>query len=229
MEDNQSYALNGKIMLCSVVTVFLVLLIMVGFRIFSRCFFDNHRRRRRRARHSSYYSVTPNTTTSTQGLDPSILHALPTFTYSFKTHDSPLECAVCLSEFEDDDKGRVLPKCEHFFHVECIDTWFQSVSNCPLCRAPIVADISVLKPEISSETENEPVGALTEPAHTEAAERGVSEFSQPVNLGPNGCRRKPSELMGVVVEVPRLGGLDEMDSGSPGEYRALSLKRICSI
>lgn len=45
-----------------------------------------------------------------------------------------LECAVCLSDLVDGDKARVLPRCNHGFHVDCIDMWFQSHSTCPLCR-----------------------------------------------------------------------------------------------
>ncbi|GMY25696.1 RING-H2 finger protein ATL74-like [Fagus crenata] len=44
------------------------------------------------------------------------------------------ECPICLGEFEDGEKVRILPKCNHGFHVECIDTWLLSHSSCPNCR-----------------------------------------------------------------------------------------------
>ncbi|XP_014507576.2 RING-H2 finger protein ATL52 [Vigna radiata var. radiata] len=50
------------------------------------------------------------------------------------------ECSVCLSEFEEDESLRLLPKCNHAFHLPCIDTWLRSHTNCPMCRAPIVTD-----------------------------------------------------------------------------------------
>ncbi|KAK6923800.1 Zinc finger, RING-type [Dillenia turbinata] len=50
------------------------------------------------------------------------------------------ECSVCLSEFEEDESLRLLPKCSHAFHIPCIDTWLRSHKNCPLCRAPIFND-----------------------------------------------------------------------------------------
>ncbi|XP_027345493.1 RING-H2 finger protein ATL54-like [Abrus precatorius] len=50
------------------------------------------------------------------------------------------ECAVCLSEFQEDENLRLLPKCNHAFHLPCIDTWLRSHTNCPMCRAPIVID-----------------------------------------------------------------------------------------
>lgn len=48
------------------------------------------------------------------------------------------DCSVCLSEFEEDESLRLLPKCSHAFHIPCIDAWLRSHKNCPLCRAPIV-------------------------------------------------------------------------------------------
>lgn len=48
------------------------------------------------------------------------------------------DCAVCLAEFEQGDDLRVLPKCNHAFHIPCIDTWLSSHTTCPLCRAPII-------------------------------------------------------------------------------------------
>ncbi|PIM98112.1 Anaphase-promoting complex (APC), subunit 11 [Handroanthus impetiginosus] len=48
------------------------------------------------------------------------------------------ECAVCLSEFQENESLRLLPKCSHAFHLPCIDTWLKSQSNCPLCRATVI-------------------------------------------------------------------------------------------
>ena len=52
------------------------------------------------------------------------------------------DCSVCLGEFHDGESLRLLPKCSHAFHQQCIDTWLKSHSNCPLCRSNItfVAD-----------------------------------------------------------------------------------------
>jgi hypothetical protein len=76
-------------------------------------------------------------------VEESTIQALPTFRYrkaikSTATDSAPAtECAVCLSEFEDEERVRVLPSCLHAFHVDCIDTWLQGNANCPLCRAAI--------------------------------------------------------------------------------------------
>ncbi|KAL2481534.1 RING-H2 finger protein ATL33 [Abeliophyllum distichum] len=44
------------------------------------------------------------------------------------------ECPVCLSVFIDGEEIRQLNACKHAFHVECIDKWLYSHSNCPVCR-----------------------------------------------------------------------------------------------
>ncbi|GAA0142730.1 ubiquitin-protein ligase [Lithospermum erythrorhizon] len=77
------------------------------------------------------------------GIDPNVLDTFPTFLYSdvkgLKIGKAALECAVCLFEFEDDATLRLLPKCCHVFHPECIDTWLASHVTCPVCRADLVA------------------------------------------------------------------------------------------
>lgn len=76
-----------------------------------------------------------------RGLDASVIETFPTFTYAeVKDHQigkGALECAVCLNEFEDDETLRLIPKCDHVFHPECIDAWLQSHDTCPVCRADL--------------------------------------------------------------------------------------------
>jgi len=58
-------------------------------------------------------------------------------------------CAVCLDEFEDNDRIRTLPLCSHTFHLVCIDTWLSKQPNCPICRSCLRCaqfDQSPLKP-----------------------------------------------------------------------------------
>lgn len=79
-----------------------------------------------------------------RGLDRSVIEAFPTFLYSeikeLKIGKGSLECAVCLSEFENDESLRLLPKCDHVFHSDCIDAWLVGHSTCPVCRANLVPD-----------------------------------------------------------------------------------------
>lgn len=69
------------------------------------------------------------------GLDQAFIDALPVFQYKeIVGLKEPFDCAVCLCEFSDKDKLRLLPMCSHAFHINCIDTWLLSNSTCPLCR-----------------------------------------------------------------------------------------------
>ncbi|KAK8564198.1 hypothetical protein V6N13_005586 [Hibiscus sabdariffa] len=78
---------------------------------------------------------------NTVGLPPSVVDSIAVFKYA--KGDGVVEgtdCSVCLTEFEEDETLRLLPKCSHAFHVPCIDTWLRSHTNCPMCRAPIVSN-----------------------------------------------------------------------------------------
>jgi hypothetical protein len=48
------------------------------------------------------------------------------------------DCAVCLEAFEAGDRCRRLPRCEHSFHAQCVDSWLRKSSACPVCRADVV-------------------------------------------------------------------------------------------
>ncbi|XP_052202485.1 E3 ubiquitin-protein ligase ATL23 [Diospyros lotus] len=47
------------------------------------------------------------------------------------------ECAVCLDEIESDQPARLVPGCNHGFHLQCADTWLSKNSVCPVCRAKL--------------------------------------------------------------------------------------------
>lgn len=88
------------------------------------------------------------------GLDASAVASLPIFVYKSDEHKSAVQCVICLCTLVDDEKGRVLPKCRHVFHVGCIDMWLHSHSTCPICRADVVGpgdsvDVSVAEEEVS--------------------------------------------------------------------------------
>ncbi|XP_061342216.1 NEP1-interacting protein 1-like [Gastrolobium bilobum] len=43
-------------------------------------------------------------------------------------------CSICFQDFEDGELVRILPKCGHVFHLECIDKWLIQQGSCPMCR-----------------------------------------------------------------------------------------------
>lgn len=75
------------------------------------------------------------------GIDKTVIESLPFFRFSsLKGSKEGLECAVCLSKFEDIEVLRLLPKCKHAFHINCIDYWLEKHSSCPLCRQRVSSE-----------------------------------------------------------------------------------------
>ena len=80
------------------------------------------------------------------GLQPvdDVASALPVYVYSSsagagdESGKAP-ECAVCIVELRDGDSARLLPRCGHRFHADCVGAWVRLHATCPLCRASVVA------------------------------------------------------------------------------------------
>ncbi|XP_036695155.1 E3 ubiquitin-protein ligase RLIM-like [Balaenoptera musculus] len=63
---------------------------------------------------------------------------------SFDENDALKACSICMTEYTEDSKLRILP-CSHEYHIYCIDRWLSENSACPICRGQVVD---------SNETEN---------------------------------------------------------------------------
>ncbi|WJX22058.1 RING-type E3 ubiquitin transferase [Trifolium repens] len=122
----------------------------------------------------------------TLGLNQSVINTISVCKY--KKGEGLIEgteCSVCLSEFEEDENLRLLPKCNHAFHLPCIDTWLRSHTNCPMCRAPIVnpnpaiARVESLEPVVDSSSSSSSSSSSLE--HTQ-----IEVFDE-TNLGFESC------------------------------------------
>ncbi|CAK8563712.1 unnamed protein product [Lathyrus sativus] len=229
-ESEYYYAHGGKIMLSTVVTLFIITITLLSIHLLIRWYFLRNRDRRQplsRTRHirrrSFVFYFEHDVPASlrldlSRGLDPSVISSLPVFKYS--SEEPPVDCAVCLSEFEEGETGRVLPKCNHSFHVECIDMWFHSHSTCPLCRKSVellpVRPVQVTEPEVTIDV-GEPELVLG------------SSFGEESNRDEPCSTEEQSSLVGVTVEVPETVECEPSSSSfrSPMS-RVLSFTRIVS-
>ncbi|KAG2400047.1 RING-H2 finger protein [Vigna angularis] len=81
------------------------------------------------------WTVAPFSGRKNSGIDRTVVESLPVFRFgALRGQKEGLDCAVCLTKFEAAEVLRLLPKCKHAFHVECVDTWLDAHSTCPLCR-----------------------------------------------------------------------------------------------
>ncbi len=233
--EETAYALKGKMMLIAVVILFIVIIIMLCLHVYVRWYLRRVRRRQhlRRNRYSRraqlVFYVDPSLSAVSRGLDASVIASLPVFAFSSKTQPDPVECAVCLSEFVDGETGRVLPKCNHSFHIDCIDMWFQSHSTCPICRGPVESQPQPEVAVIVSEPEPGSGSGLSQQGGEEVNRTGPT-----VTSSSSSIEKSSSSFVGVAVRSESLG--DESGYDSPPTQssfrtpmsRMMSLKRILS-
>ncbi|CAN4115566.1 unnamed protein product [Withania somnifera] len=120
LDEPGALALLGKIMVGVVIFLALVVVFRYFLHLYTKWFLNRWRAGRK---------------VNANGLDPLILETIPMLAFdATEFKDGTLECTICLCEFSKGEKMRYLPKCNHRFHVDCIDMWFQSHTTCPLCR-----------------------------------------------------------------------------------------------
>jgi Ring finger domain len=50
--------------------------------------------------------------------------------------DDNTRCTICFDDYRKGNRIKFLP-CDHHFHVDCIDEWFNVKDSCPLCKKNI--------------------------------------------------------------------------------------------
>ncbi|XP_030533682.1 RING-H2 finger protein ATL51-like isoform X2 [Rhodamnia argentea] len=176
---------------------------------------------------------------ATGGLDEALIKSIAVCRY--KKDDGGVTegtCSVCLSEFQEDESIRLLPKCTHAFHVPCIDMWLKSHSNCPLCRSDVIFIVPSASPaptpalatdgsslgnepsleihQEESEDDNSPAAQDSGSAHKTAQ---LSSVPKTPSLNSSDLRNH--ELVHTVIEVR------EGSSQTPQVRRSFSMDHLC--
>ncbi|TKY64189.1 RING-H2 finger protein ATL3 [Spatholobus suberectus] len=225
LSQSDTVEITGKIMVVAIIFLFMVVVFVLVLHLYAKWFWwsmeenaapqPRHRRRRRRRRFVFAPGQDPVIYEIHQvGLDPSVLRSLPVLVFQPEDFKEGLECAVCLSEIVQGEKARLLPKCNHGFHVDCIDMWFHSHSTCPLCRNPVAFEPS--KESTPSNNEESVLGNSEELSHEEnsAAVSGLESSSFPTNVLVWGNQTQVSSF-GVSLEGEQEEGTSQQPPCSP--------------
>ncbi|KAJ4909442.1 RING-H2 finger protein ATL3 [Raphanus sativus] len=152
--DLSTEEVTSKIILTSIIVLFMAVLVVLVLHLYAKLYWwrvDQLQQQEQEQEQDEPSSIAPPVTTrlqrrrfifvpgqdalsNTGGLTPFELSSLPIVFF----RQDGFECAICLSDLVKGDKARLLPKCNHTFHVECIDMWFHSHSTCPICRNTVL-------------------------------------------------------------------------------------------
>ncbi|KAJ9190478.1 hypothetical protein P3X46_001676 [Hevea brasiliensis] len=258
LDNSATVQITGKIMVLAIIILFMVVVFVLFLHLYAKWFWwrieeptpsPPSRRNRRR------FVFTPGQDPVRRGLELSVLRSLPVVIFQSKNFTDGLECAVCLSEVAEGEKTRLLPKCNHGFHVDCIDMWFQSHSTCPLCRnsvAPlpecssfdsddlqenIQSPEEILASGYSTDSPNFPTNVLFWGDQTQVStgggggggglEEGTS--SQEPSSSYSSSSARQDEMMVIDIPVQMSDNFPDEESKSPMPTQRLrSLKRLLS-
>ncbi|XP_075980307.1 godzilla E3 ubiquitin protein ligase [Anticarsia gemmatalis] len=130
------FNINTHLLLPFAIVVVLCLLVILVFMIV-KCIKDRRRARRHR-------------------LPSRALRKIPTC--KFSKGDPYDTCAICLDDYQEGERLRVLP-CAHAYHAVCIDPWLtQNRRVCPVCKRRVFAAGERRRPDTDSDsTDTEPL------------------------------------------------------------------------
>ncbi|XP_059486106.1 E3 ubiquitin-protein ligase RNF13 isoform X2 [Neocloeon triangulifer] len=133
INDDLPFNINTHLLLPFAIVVGICFLVTLVFMIV-KCVKDYRRERRHR-------------------LPTSSLRQIPTS--KFVKGDPYETCAICLEDYIEGDKLRILP-CSHAYHSKCIDPWLtKSRRVCPVCKRKVFARDERIMSDTDSDTDDE--------------------------------------------------------------------------
>ncbi|KAF9590586.1 hypothetical protein IFM89_035904 [Coptis chinensis] len=202
--------------------------VIVMLHIYARCVLKRQARHREALHQLGRLSTTTaHVHTNEQprkGLDAAVIATLPLFVYkgAEEIKDIHIECAVCLSNLEDEEMPRLRPNCKHTFHSQCIDTWLRVHSTCTICRTeaeprakPESIELAVVVPAMATAppvdainptlpcSEGTSDGALGQSSKVGGSSSRLSSFRRILSREKSDRRLQPNEQTDCARDLER--------------------------
>ncbi|KAL0281460.1 UNVERIFIED_CONTAM: hypothetical protein PYX00_002443 [Menopon gallinae] len=170
INDDLPFSITPRLLLIFSVLVGLCFFIIIIF-IVMKYFKDRRRQRRHRLPKSSLNKL---------GI------------HKFVKNDPYEMCAICLEEYVEDDKLRVLP-CSHAYHSKCIDPWLTKNRRvCPVCKRKIFASGEVVT-DTDSDSDDETAPLVRNNSTPSNGGTFVRQVENPFRRAMAGQQRNQSE------------------------------------
>lgn len=174
VDDDSPFDVNTHLLLPFVIVVGICFLTMLGFlvSVVIKCIKDHRRARRHR-------------------LSSSSLRKIPTA--KFRKGDPYETCAICLEDYVEGEKLRILP-CSHAYHCKCIDPWLtRNRRVCPVCKRKVFAADEVARGGIS-DTDSDSDADDTTPLMRQIQTRRITQGGTFTNFAENPLQRPPPPI-----------------------------------
>ncbi|XP_071439962.1 E3 ubiquitin-protein ligase RNF13-like isoform X2 [Hetaerina americana] len=173
INDNLPFNINSQLLLSFAIVVGIFFLVLVLFMVV-KCIKDRIHNRRHR-------------------LPSSSLKKIPVV--KFKKNDPTMGfelCAICLEDYLDGDKLRVLP-CAHAYHCKCIDPWLTCNRRvCPMCKRKVFASDERV-PSDDDDDDDYSVAPRAEVSRSHAVATAESSEDEHAPLIRGGSTSQPSQ------------------------------------
>nr|CAD7456394.1 unnamed protein product [Timema tahoe] len=190
INDDMPFNINTHLLLPFAIVVGISFLVGVIFTVV-KCIKDRRRQQRHR-------------------LPSSSLKKIPTSKF---TKGDPYEtCAICLEDYQEGEKLRILP-CSHAYHCKCIDPWLTKNRRvCPVCKRKVFAHDEHVS-DSGSDTETDDTTPLVR--GETVTQQGGGTFAPQRVSRPNPDRRKENPFVRAGREN-RAGSISSQSSSNSG-------------